>query len=62
VHELRSPLIQLVDLTRLWARCNPDVVFERAAQARIVGAVIASFDLLELCLGIALPRPRIPAR
>jgi hypothetical protein len=51
VHELRVPLVQVADLARLWGRCRPAVVLERAREARVVGALVASLDLLARCAG-----------
>jgi len=48
-HELRVPLIAVADLARLWPRAEPQLLLERAAQARLCGALYASIELLLRC-------------
>lgn len=50
-HELRSPLIAVVDFARLWVRCRPAVVQARAGEWRLRGALYAALGLLEACAG-----------
>lgn len=52
-HELRSPLIAVVDFARLWRRCNPAIVRARAQQYRVCGALWAALRLLSRCAGDA---------
>jgi hypothetical protein len=66
-HELRSPLISVVDLARLWQRCRPAVVRERARAFRLEGALFAALALLAACAGeagqfggAAVPRLPLP--
>ncbi len=50
-HELRAPLISVVDFARLWQRCRPAVVQERALAFRLRGALFAALLLLRACAG-----------
>jgi hypothetical protein len=48
-HELRVPLIHLVDLARLWSRCAPKVVVARARSYRVLRPLLCALWLLERC-------------
>lgn len=47
LHELRAPLIQLVDLELLLARCRPERVLQRARESHTLNALCAALALLE---------------
>ena len=46
LHELRAPLVQLVDLALLWPRCRPAEVLRRAAETRTLAALAGALELL----------------
>lgn len=50
-HELRAPLICLVDFARALPRCRPAVVQQRAREYRVEGALYAALALVEACAG-----------
>ena len=55
LHEggMRVPLIEVVDLAHLFARCDPAVAFSRARQARLLPQLGAALLLLEQCAAAA---------
>lgn len=64
---MRVPLIEVVDLAYLFARCDPAVALSRARQARLLPQVGAALLLLERCAaaayrfgGAAVDPARIP--
>ena len=67
-HELRAPLISVVDFARLWLRCRPAVVHQRAQAWRLRNALFAALTLLSTCAGktgrfggVAVERSSLPA-
>jgi Uncharacterised nucleotidyltransferase len=50
---MRVPLIEIVDLAHLFARCDPAVALSRARQARLLPQLGAALRLLEHCAAAA---------
>jgi len=50
---MRVPLIEVVDLAHLFARCDPAVALSRARQARLLPQIGAALLLLERCAAAA---------